>query len=339
MDGASPRTRLARRLSLAVLTLAVAGGALAAAPRPKAGVSERTLTLQAALDRAGVSPGLIDGRSGTQTKQALALFQRARGLTASGALDAPTRAALQLDAARATRTYTVTAADAAGPFVAEMPTDLMSQGALPALGYTSIVELLGERFHTDAALLRALNRKARFAAGDTVRVPDVEPMAAPAESKRRDGPGQHAARVGRIVVSRSTLWVTVFGTDGALLFAAPVTLGSEHDPLPLGEWQVTNVYLLPVFHYNPALFWDADPAHAQTVIKPGPNNPAGVAWIDIDREHYGLHGTPEPESVGRSASHGCVRLTNWDIARLLDYVKPGTRVIFEEETPDVQPTR
>ena len=97
---------------------------------------------------------------------------------------------------------------------------------------------------------------------------------------------------------------------------APVTTGSEHDPLPIGEWKVTGVQKNPKFHYNPNLFWDAEPAHAKATIPAGPNNPVGVVWVDISKPHYGLHGTPEPATVGKTASHGCVRLTNWDAAKL-----------------------
>jgi lipoprotein-anchoring transpeptidase ErfK/SrfK len=306
-----------------------------ATPRSASTRAAEAMTLQVALDRAGVSPGIIDGRAGHQTATALALFQQAHGLAETGTLDTPSRSALQLETLSPTQPYTVSAGDVAGPFVRSVPADLSKQGTLAALGYTSVLELLAERFHTDEAALRRLNPRARFRAGETIQVPAVEPMVLPAESKRRDGAGAEASRVGAITVSRDPSVVVVADTNGNLLFAAPVTSGSEHDPLPLGEWKVTDVYLLPVFHYNPALFWDADPSHAQTTIKPGPNNPAGAAWIDIDREHYGLHGTPEPRIVGRSTSHGCVRLTNWDITRLLTFVKPGTRVVFSDRPVDL----
>jgi lipoprotein-anchoring transpeptidase ErfK/SrfK len=118
--------------------------------------------------------------------------------------------------------------------------------------------------------------------------------------------------------------------EGHTLLFAPVTTGSEHDPLPIGEWKVRGVLHDPEFHYNPELFWDADPSHAKATIKPGPNNPVGVVWIDLSREHYGLHGTPEPSEIGKTASHGCVRLTNWDAERVASLVHPGTRVLFVE---------
>lgn len=326
-----PGYRLPRRWgSLALGGLLVCTVLAGAASRRAETPKSEAMAVQVALDRAGFSPGIIDGRAGQQTTTALSLFQQARGLAVTGTLDQATRSALQPEASAATRSYAITRKDLEGPFVRSIPADLSKQGGLDALAYTSVVELLAERFHTDEGALRRLNPSARFGAEETVHVPAVEPMVLPLESKRRDGPGREAARVSAIIVSREPSVVVVTGTAGEVLFAAPVTSGSEHDPLPLGEWKVTDIYLLPVFHYNPALFWDADPSHAQTTIKPGPNNPVGAAWIDIDREHYGLHGTPEPRIVGRSTSHGCVRLTNWDITRLLPFVKPGTRVVFSD---------
>jgi lipoprotein-anchoring transpeptidase ErfK/SrfK len=129
-------------------------------------------------------------------------------------------------------------------------------------------------------------------------------------------------------VSRDESALRVLRPDGSLIFFAPVTTGSEHDPLPPGNWKVKVVQWYPVFHYNPDLFWDADPRHSKAEIKPGPNNPVGVVWIGLDLEHYGLHGTPEPSRIGSTESHGCVRLTNWDAARVAMLVKPGTPVLF-----------
>jgi lipoprotein-anchoring transpeptidase ErfK/SrfK len=114
------------------------------------------------------------------------------------------------------------------------------------------------------------------------------------------------------------------------VFYAPVTTGSKHDPLPIGKWKVNGVRVNPTFHYNPHLFWNADPRDAKATIPAGPNNPVGLVWIDISKEHYGLHGTPEPSAIGRAQSHGCVRLTNWDALKLASLVKPGTRVLFKK---------
>jgi lipoprotein-anchoring transpeptidase ErfK/SrfK len=112
-------------------------------------------------------------------------------------------------------------------------------------------------------------------------------------------------------------------------FAAPVTTGSRHDPLPLGQWTVTGIHRDPAFHYNPKLFWDADPSDARATVPAGPNNPVGVVWIDLSKEHYGIHGTPEPGRIGHVESHGCVRLTNWDALRVAELVREGTVVRFD----------
>jgi lipoprotein-anchoring transpeptidase ErfK/SrfK len=122
--------------------------------------------------------------------------------------------------------------------------------------------------------------------------------------------------------------LTVEDENGKLLFHAPVTSGSERDPLPIGAWKVTGVQRMPPFQYNPDLFWDANPTHAKARIAPGPNNPVGVVWIDLSKEHYGIHGTPEPSRIGHVQSHGCVRLTNWDAMRVAAWARPGTTVIF-----------
>ena len=144
-----------------------------------------------------------------------------------------------------------------------------------------------------------------------------------------DGPSPHVLTIpGRDDFALTNLWVT----DGAgrTIMHAPVTSGSEHDPLPVGMWTVTGVGRNPSFNYNPDLFWDADPKHAKARIAPGPNNPVGVVWIDISKPHYGIHGTPEPSTIGRAESHGCVRLTNWDALRLAALVGKGTAVEFVE---------
>jgi len=117
--------------------------------------------------------------------------------------------------------------------------------------------------------------------------------------------------------------------SGKVLMYAPITVGSEKDPLPVGEWKVTGVSWNPVFNYNPDLFWDADPTHSKAKIPAGPNNPVGIVWVDINKEHFGFHGTPEPSTIGRTESHGCLRLTNWDARKLGEFVSAGTKVSIQ----------
>jgi lipoprotein-anchoring transpeptidase ErfK/SrfK len=291
--------------------------------------AEPAMHLQVLLDRAAFSVGVIDGRPGRLTTLALEAFQASRGLATTGRPDEATLAALEPASHAGLAAYTITPEDVAGPLVDQIPEDFMEKGTLERLAYTSVAELLGERFHTTDRVLQRLNPSAAFAPGETIQVPNVAVVEFPATTGLRPEPGPLASSTDAVVVSKSKSTLIVRDRTGRIVFHAPVTSGSEFDPLPIGEWNVKDVLTNPVFNYNPDLFWDADPTHIKVRIKPGPNNPVGVVWIDLDKEHYGLHGTPEPQTVGRAQSHGCVRLTNWDAVRLAAHIARGTRVVFE----------
>ena len=300
----------------------------------------RGLALQVALDRAGFSPGEIDGAPGTNTDRAMAAYKTAKG--SADTLESYTNPVAQ---------YAVSADDVAGPFVDKIPSDMMEKSKLPSLTYASVLELLGERFHASPKLLQKLNPNARFERGEVILVPNVEPFLAPGLKTARQqtdaaaaggsgAPAGDAARTGgaaagrkpaadlTITVTERTKSLEVKDASGAIVFHAPVTVGSENDPLPVGEWKVNGVSRNPVFNYNPKLFCDADPADAKAKIPAGPNNPVGVVWIDLSKEHYGIHGTPEPSRIGYTESHGCIRLTNWDAMRVAAMVAPGTKVVL-----------
>ncbi len=280
------------------------------------------LAAQVMLDRTGFSPGEIDGRPGANLQRALAAFQGSRDLQVSGRIDEPTARQLMQEMGEQPLviTYTLTDADVAGPFQPEIPKDLLAQSKLPTLSYQNPLEAIAEKFHASPALLQSLNASQTFErAGDQIIVPNVLDTALSAQA---------AASRATIIVTKRTSALTVEDQNGRVVFHAPVTTGSQHDPLPIGKWNVTGVEQLPAFHYNPDLFWDANPSHSKARIPSGPNNPVGVAWIDLTKEHYGIHGTPEPSTIGHMQSHGCVRMTNWDVRRLLDWARPGTLVIF-----------
>jgi lipoprotein-anchoring transpeptidase ErfK/SrfK len=271
---------------------------------------------QILLDRAHFSCGEIDGEYGTNLEKTVAAFQRARDLPVTGAVGPETWAALNADHAPALDSYMIAQEDVAGPFV-KVPADLMEQAKLPFLGYESPLEGLGEKFHASPTLLKALNPDSSFdKEGELILAPSVNTVS----------PGRAAS----VVVSKSDSSVTALDAEGKVLSYYVATIGSEHDPLPIGDWKIERVLPNPVFYYDPQLFWNANPSDDKAQIKPGPRNPVGVVWMDLSKEHYGIHGTPAPGKVGHAESHGCIRLTNWDALELSHMVKPGTPAILKE---------
>jgi lipoprotein-anchoring transpeptidase ErfK/SrfK len=307
----APKAAPDNRLTAEVVNAAGKDGAPA-----KAGAAA-ILRAQVLLDRAHFSSGEIDGASGGNLKAAIAGFQKAHDIAVDGNLNAATWTALNADSSDALTTYTLLDADVAGPF-APVPESMADKAKLSTLGYASVDEALGEKFHASPALLKRLNPGKDFSrAGEQLLVPNVEGT-------------EPLPKGGKVVVSKSGRTLMLYDTAGKLIAQFPASTGSDHDPLPIGDWKVTGISKNPVFWYNPTLFWDADPGDTKAKIPAGPNNPVGVAWINLSKPHYGIHGTPVPASIGKTQSHGCIRLTNWDVATLLGSVGNGTLVALQE---------
>ncbi|OMG60935.1 MULTISPECIES: L,D-transpeptidase [Brevundimonas] len=275
-----------------------------------------TARAQILLDRANFSPGVIDGLGGDNTRQAIAAFEKAAGLPQDGVLDAEVfRRLTSGDDGRVLTDYTITAADLAGPFIGQVPADLTDMAKLQTVGYATPLEMLAEKFHMTEGLLQALNPGVDFGkAGQTIVVAAVAKT-------------ELTGDVAHIVVDKAERSVRVYDAADRLLAFYPATIGSSTRPAPSGDLTVVGVAPEPNYTYDPDRV-SYDRGDRKVIVPPGPNNPVGSVWIDLSRDTYGIHGTPDPSKVGKTFSSGCVRLTNWDAEQLASKVKPGVRVTF-----------
>jgi lipoprotein-anchoring transpeptidase ErfK/SrfK len=267
------------------------------------------------LARAHASPGEVDGLAGSNLKRAVSAYEQMNGLPDDGQLSQAVWDRLTAGSAPVAGTYTVTAEDAAGPYSPDVGEDMVAASKLPAVGYARPSEMFAERFHMSETLLQALNPKADFGRAGTVLVvarPDVPPVPA----------------VDHIEVDKAAASARAYGEDGAMIGSFPATVGSTDRPSPSGVHKVLGVSFDPDYVYDPSKLSWGPRRHGKFTIKPGPNNPVGLVWIDLSQPGYGIHGSPDPDKIGKTASHGCVRLTNWDAVALAHAVKPGVTVTF-----------
>jgi lipoprotein-anchoring transpeptidase ErfK/SrfK len=297
----------------------------AAGPSEKVekGVSPVLIKTQVLLDRARFSPGVIDGRIGENLQNAIKAFERAKGLKVDGNLDDEFWARLNESSSDpALVEYVISEDDVKGPFTT-IPDKMEDQAKLDRLSYSSSEELLAEKFHMDVDLLKELNPGKRFdAAGTSIIVANVAHDPKDDERLKEE--------LTKIEVVKSEKVLRALAKDGSIIAVFPASIGSEEKPAPTGSHDVRAVAPNPTYTYNPDYAFKGVKAKEKFEIKPGPNNPVGSIWIDLSVETFGIHGTPEPEKVGKAYSNGCVRLTNWDVEALAKMVKKGTPVEFLE---------
>lgn len=281
------------------------------------GASEDVAKIQILLDRAGLSPGVIDGRMGDNVNKAIKAYKEKTGQALRTYDPVSVDDALAASGGDPFTTYTITAQDAAGPYVASVPADYGEKARLDRLPYTSVVEMLAERFHMDERYLQAINPGVSFdRPGTIVKVANVgKPV---------------SGKVARIVADKAQKQVRVYADGGRLLAAYPATIGSEGTPSPSGTVSVERIAFDPEYTYNPKINFKQGQNDKVLTIPPGPNGPVGSIWIALSKPTYGIHGTPEPSKIGKTFSHGCVRLTNWDATELAKMVSGGVTVEFLE---------
>jgi lipoprotein-anchoring transpeptidase ErfK/SrfK len=276
---------------------------------------QQVLTVQVLLDRAHFSPGAIDGRAGSNTANAIRAFERAQRLRPDGRIDPQLLRRLSAASPGAVLLrYTISEEDINGPFIDRIPDELTEMSKLDRLTFAGPLELLAERFHMSEGLLQSLNPGADFGKVGTQIVVVAGRT------------GRLAGEVARIDVDKRTRAVRAYDRSGKLLAFYPASVGSAKLPSPTGSMAVRAIAPDPAYFFDPdKMAWGPD---RDLKIAPGPNNPVGSTWIDLTKEGYGIHGTPEPAQIGKAASHGCVRLTNWDAEELAAAVRPGAKVLF-----------
>jgi lipoprotein-anchoring transpeptidase ErfK/SrfK len=308
------RAPMARLIALAAVL--ASAGASAQGPSDL----RANLAWQIALDRAGFSPGIIDGCAGRKTELATRELQRTLGLRPTGRLDPATAAALAVEPDKAVTTYTVQPADLAG--IGPVPDDWYGKSRLTRLGYESVSAAVAERFQCTRGLLARLNPGCdlnRLASGDVLQVPAVSAAAGPSCSS--------------LEINFAEKSIRGLDASGATVALFHCSIAKHRQKLPSGEASVAVISEDPTYTFDPKMWPEAKGVDRKLLIPPGPRNPVGRCWIGLDLPGYGIHGSPAPEMIGKTGSHGCFRLTNWDALRLARMIRVGTKVRFTGRPP------
>ena len=272
---------------------------------------------QVMLNNLHASPGAIDAKSGKNFLKALSAYQQMNGFPVTGELTKQTWDSLvSKQNTAAYETYTITAQDLKGPYAKNIPRNYALQAKMPGLYYTRVTEMLGEKFHIDEAFLHQLNPKVSFnKVGEKIIVPNV----------RNDLPTD----VSLIIAHKGARQLYLFNQENQLIASFPATIGGSDTPSPKGTHKVVKVAPNPYYGYSPKNFVQGSNKKPLT-LPPGPNGPVGNIWIALSKPSFGIHGTPNPSLISKTASHGCIRLTNWDANDLGRKVQSGVIVKFLE---------
>ncbi|HEX3068959.1 MAG TPA: L,D-transpeptidase [Thermoanaerobaculia bacterium] len=288
------------------------------------------LKTQVYLDRNHFSVGSIDGRWGRNSAITVWWWQKAHGLPPTGDVDDATFGSIAHAAGGGPVVvpYTITADDTKGPFVS-IPDDPYEKAKLTCMCYETLREELAERFHSSEDFIEQLNPNVKIndlQPGATINVPNVRPAVT-----------QDQPDIANIAISIAGNSYNGFDASGNVIFHAPTTLGSGYDPSPDETLHVVEITPMPHFHYDPTLYHEVPDSEPDAHMNPGPNSPVGVVWMALSKPHYGMHGTPDPDSIGYASSHGCVRLTNWDAQEVSHRIKKGISVAFVDTTSKNMP--
>ena len=296
---------------------------------------DRLLRLQIFLDDSGFRPGAIDGRWGEFTRKALARYQQTQGRETSLKDDrAPEDLGVPLDSnSQPLTSYQITETDESN--IGAVATTPEEQSRLKALTYGSIEELVAEKFHANIDLIKKLNPGSAWKANESVQVPniatpfDIEAVQKLKSEKKkvRSEADKQADEPLSIEIDTEEKMVDLRSGD-KVVASYPITPGSERLPAPKGEWKIDRITWLPPFRWDKEMLEKGKRSSNALNLPPGPNSAVGIVWMELNKEGIGIHGTNEPETIGRSTSHGCIRLSNWDAFDLGQRVSPPTKVII-----------